>query len=89
MGMMFRQSTSGFIGEGMGSKEIKMVCQEDNSGITWRMEQRPQNCGGDKCKCGGKERLTTDQERCQEHPEENLAKRQCEGRVKTLGTVYG
>ena len=24
--------------EGTGSKAIKMVCQEDNSGITWRME---------------------------------------------------
>lgn len=32
--------------EGTGSKVIKMVCQEDNSGITWRMEQRPQNCAG-------------------------------------------
>ena len=92
MGMIFRQGTLGFIGKAweQGNQNgVRRIILVSHGGWS-RGPKTVQGAKlGDKSKCGGKERSTTDQERCQEHPEENLAKRQCEGRVKTLGAVYG
>lgn len=93
MGMIFRQSTLGFTGKARGARQSKWCVRKIilvSHGGWSRGPRTVQGAKlGDKCKCGGKERSATDQERCQEHPEDNLANRQCEGRVRTLGVVYG